>query len=323
MRTLTDCFIHDDEDEDLPRTLDDGQAAPAREAVRQRNQDLDKAIHWHLTEASDAAKGKTRIRNLPQNGAVIERAMSNIDAAEADLVRRAPQQYLRGQMTHLWAHVRQHLPANDPRRVGMEDLVKPGSREDPSEYARESIVQAVRAASSEARREFTRVRSFRNLVLLNAVLMTLIAAAVACWGWATPGDVALCFSPQEQQALVCPTGEQPNKSDLLLVEFVGLVAAAVSGPTSLHNATGSTTRLGLPIALAVHKLPTGALTAFLGLMLMRGGFVPVSVRWIVLPRFLLGQSCLGLASSSLQDSSTGKTVYLTKWPERPRRSQKT
>ncbi|MDP9696668.1 UNVERIFIED_ORG: hypothetical protein J2X79_004251 [Arthrobacter globiformis] len=272
MRTLADCFIRDDED--LPKPLDKEQGGPAREAARQRNQDLDKAIHWHLSEASDAAKGKTRMRELPQNGAVIERAMSNIDAAEAALLRRAPEQYLRGQMHHLWAHVRQHLPSDDPRRAGMEELMKPGSWEDPSETARESIVQAVRAASSEARREFTRVRSFRNLVLLSAVLMTLIAAAVACWGWVTPGHLALCFSPKEQPGPVCPTGGQPHESDLLLVEFVGLVAAAVSGATSLHNATGSATRLGLPVALAILKLPTGALTAFLGLMLMRGGFVP-------------------------------------------------
>lgn len=49
MRTLADCFIHDDED--IPKTLDNGQGGLAREAARQRNQDLDKAIHWHLTEA--------------------------------------------------------------------------------------------------------------------------------------------------------------------------------------------------------------------------------------------------------------------------------
>ena len=30
----------------------------------------------------------------------------------------------------------------------------------------------------------------------------------------------------------------------------------------------------LPLALAVLKLPTGALTAILGLLLMRGGFIP-------------------------------------------------
>ena len=37
---------------------------------------------------------------------------------------------------------------------------------------------------------------------------------------------------------------------------------------------GRTTRLGLPVALAVMKLPTGAFTAVLGLLLMRGNFLP-------------------------------------------------
>jgi hypothetical protein len=37
---------------------------------------------------------------------------------------------------------------------------------------------------------------------------------------------------------------------------------------------GTSTEFSLPVALAVLKLPTGALTALLGLLLMRGGFVP-------------------------------------------------
>ncbi|MGZ6576345.1 MAG: hypothetical protein ACXVHJ_35815, partial [Solirubrobacteraceae bacterium] len=36
----------------------------------------------------------------------------------------------------------------------------------------------------------------------------------------------------------------------------------------------TSTPYSLPLALAVLKLPTGALTALLGLLLMRGGFVP-------------------------------------------------
>jgi hypothetical protein len=37
---------------------------------------------------------------------------------------------------------------------------------------------------------------------------------------------------------------------------------------------GSSERYGLPVAIAVLKLPIGAITAFLGLLLMRGQFVP-------------------------------------------------
>lgn len=274
MKTLAAWFVHDVDEHKPSMMLGKGKNGPAREAAKQRNHDLDEAIRGHLTAASEAAKGYTKLRNLRKNGAVIERAMSNLDAAEADLLRRAPQQYMRGQMPHLWAHVRQHLPDGDPRRIRMEELVELARNGDLGDHAKESIIQAVRAASSEARREFTRVRSFRNLLLLTAVLMTVIAAAVAIWGWLRPGDITLCFSPQQLDDDVCPVGRRALEGDLLLVEFVGLVGAVVSGSVSLHRATGSHTRLGLSIALAVLKLPTGALTAILGLMLMRGGFVP-------------------------------------------------
>jgi hypothetical protein len=62
--------------------------------------------------------------------------------------------------------------------------------------------------------------------------------------------------------------------DLLIVELVGLVAAAVAAAAAIRGIRGSSERYGLPVALAALKLPTGAVTAFLGLLLMRGQFVP-------------------------------------------------
>ena len=62
--------------------------------------------------------------------------------------------------------------------------------------------------------------------------------------------------------------------DTFLVELVGLIAASVAAAAALRNIKGTSTPYSLPVALAVLKLPTGALTALLGLLLMRGGFVP-------------------------------------------------
>ena len=62
--------------------------------------------------------------------------------------------------------------------------------------------------------------------------------------------------------------------DLLVVELVGLTAAAVSTAAAIRRVKGSSDRFFLPVALASLKLPTGAMTAFLGLLLMRGQFVP-------------------------------------------------
>ena len=68
--------------------------------------------------------------------------------------------------------------------------------------------------------------------------------------------------------------ETVRKTDVIVIELVGLVAAAIAAAAAISHVRGSSERYGIPVALAALKLPTGALTAFLGLLLMRGGFVP-------------------------------------------------
>jgi hypothetical protein len=85
---------------------------------------------------------------------------------------------------------------------------------------------------------------------------------------------------QTQQATATTTdiddyvAETVSRWDLFLVEFVGMAAAAVAAAAAIRRLKGSSERHGLPVAMAVLKLPTGAITAFLGLLLMRGQFVP-------------------------------------------------
>jgi hypothetical protein len=168
---------------------------------------------------------------------------------------------------------------------------------------RGKIVTTVRAASSAALRERVRLRNFRNVVVVTTLLMAVLAIGVAITGFLKPTLIPLCFAPQEagQAVVVCPTGQsapfsttvstkvQPGQQvqdiddatqatvspgDLLLVELVGLTAAAVAAAAAIRRLKGSSERYGLPVALAALKLPTGAITAFLGLLLMRGQFVP-------------------------------------------------
>jgi hypothetical protein len=68
--------------------------------------------------------------------------------------------------------------------------------------------------------------------------------------------------------------ETAKPEDLMVVEIVGLAAAAVAAAAAIRNIKGSSERYGLPLALAALKLPTGSVTAFLGLLLMCGQFVP-------------------------------------------------
>ena len=249
-------------------------------------------IQRHVNTARDAAvgeEGTSRWFRLVAMfaGSPHERAASNIDAAEVDLLRMAPDSYVQGQVPSLLAHVRGHLPVDDPRRIRVEELAWIARERplDPTE--RNVLLSAVRAANSESRREVIRVRSFRNVLYLAAALMTIVLAGVTILAVAKPDVVPLCFTPENK--VVCPTGEtavpagQPadpvvraeaDSWDILTVEILGLIAAAVAAAIALRNIRGTTTPYSLPVALFMLKLPTGALTAVLGLLLMRGNFVP-------------------------------------------------
>jgi hypothetical protein len=302
---------------------------------------LEQAIHRHLTAATTAATvtplDPYRRLGRFRNGSLMERASSNLDAAEAHILNIAPADYVLGQMPCLLRHVQSHLSASDPgrqnferiaRSVGVNDPDRPANRNHAAtrlgarradkqvdnqlrdrkrtiDNERGEIVTTVRAASSAALREQLRLRSFRNVVVVTAGLMTLLAIGVALTGLLWPTLVPLCFAPEESgvATVVCPTNQSnpfwptqagpppPNTDvvvrdvddvvaetaksrDLLVVELVGLTAAAIATAAAIRRIKGSSERYGLPVALAALKLPTGAITAFLGLLLMSGQFVP-------------------------------------------------
>jgi hypothetical protein len=249
-------------------------------------------IQRHVKTAREAAEGQPRrgfwfraVATLA--GSPHERTASNIDAAESDLLRMAPEEYVCGQMPSLLAHVRAHLPLDDPRRCRMEELAKHSRIRGLTPVERNILVSAVRAANSESRREVMRVRSFRNVLYLAATIMTVALIGLTILAISRPDVVPLCFAPTGK--VVCPTSETPvtrgmpidpvvraqaDPWDILTVEILGLIAAAVASAISLRNIRGTATPYSLPVALACLKLPTGALTAVLGLLLMRGNFVP-------------------------------------------------
>jgi hypothetical protein len=322
---------------------------------------LVKAICFHLDAAREAAEGpkpaaarqaaeapkppKKRFRmlrmlrmpHMPHTASRLQRAMSNLDAAEVELLNFAPPRYLLGQMPGMLNHVQRHLPHTDPRRqeferlaqrLGVKDsdhpLVKKTTEpksverrelifveritrillverqtqaEKIIERERGKIVTVVRGASSEALREQIRLHSFRNILIATIAALFLLASGVAVFGWFFPMSVPLCFQPSLESGetvIVCPTAfsnrippeaqpgpvlvyrisEAVRPWDHLTVELVGLAAAAVVATIRIRNIRGSSEAPNLPVLLALLKLPMGALTAFLGLLLVRGGFVP-------------------------------------------------
>ncbi|GAA0914719.1 hypothetical protein [Virgisporangium aurantiacum] len=192
------------------------------------------------------------------------------------------------------------------RRLGIRDVDGQEFGTDLDLAARKKIIEdergriatAARGASSAALREQRRIRSFGAVLVVSIVVMFALAIALAILGFWRPTTIPMCFAPQERGTaiVVCPTAQSApfpvtteegsqediddqirrtaNRHDLLVVELVGLTAAAIAAAAAIGKIRGSSERNLVPVALAVFKLPTGAVTAFLGLLLMRGQFVP-------------------------------------------------
>lgn len=223
-------------------------------------------------------------------GASLERTLGRLDAVEADLLRLAPDEFACALMPSLSAHVNRFLAKDDPRRVKLDTIIAKLGDGPLTPTDRGIAVAAYHAANSQRRRELLRLRTFRNVLVVVTCILLLIAVSVGALAWAKPALLPICFTPGQGQTqkVVCTTGEGPigdkgiddaiagtvSHWDVALVELVGLVSAALAGAFALRGVRGTSTPYSLPVALAGLKLATGALTAFLGLMLMRGAFVP-------------------------------------------------
>lgn len=259
------------------------------------------------TELDHAHQAARRRRTFAGalTGAAVQRVHAHLDAAEVLVLRGAPLEYVRGQAPALLVYVRSHLPPGDlrcqaaERVLAAEDKGRRARRAGISPGDRERLASAVQGAMAEARNEQMRLRSFRNLLLNSAAGLLALAIGVCVFGAAAPGRLPVCFEPVRAAAtvgtttatrqLVCPTRESPfptgtdvdtvtartaRRTDVPLVELLGLIAAAVAASTALRKVRGTSTPYSIPAALAFLKLPLGALTALLGLILMRADFVP-------------------------------------------------
>ena len=85
---------------------------------------------------------KKRFR-IFRNGPLLERARSNLDAAEAEILNFAPPDYVLGLMPSLLNHVQCHLIPSDPRRQQFERIARKLGVKDPDHPALENKEQSL------------------------------------------------------------------------------------------------------------------------------------------------------------------------------------
>ena len=244
-----------------------------------------------------------------------ERALANLDMAEIDLLRLSPvvlegalpsiqahvNRFLakddprREALDRLSSELHEAQRRLSSKQLGARQLLR--GKHQLSSSQRELLLNALFAANTQRRRNLARVRSFRNMLRGGTFMALFLAVALAWIGLAWPQAIPLCFTPETggTVTVACPqavqglgsaallherdiTGEiarTVRPSDILLVEFVGLLGAVLSVTALLRSVKrGTSTPYNVPFLLAVLKVPTGAVTAVAGIILMRADFVP-------------------------------------------------
>lgn len=213
-------------------------------------------------------------------GSAVENAWANIHAAQVRLVDLVDDDVLRAQVAEIVEFALTYLPKTDLRRAALEDrwrggLSQPGGALAPTD--RGTLTAAMRGAQFHVTAEMTRVRSFRNVLLGGSAVLAGLAVGLGVLAQRYPTMLPLCFHDTAASAAgaVCPSGRPvPTPGDVVLVETVGLVGAALAGVRALSGAGRSTTPYSLLVAQALLKAAAGAVTAVFGLVMLRAGVVP-------------------------------------------------
>ena len=120
-----------------------------------------------------------------------------------------------------------------------------------------------------------RALAFRNVIHVTSLLLACLAIIVGIVGALWPNVFDPC--PPTLPGLACPSGTHRTGVDIFLVELFGLIGAALVGAVAVRRMRGPSNQYALPMAALLLKLPTGALTAFLGVLVIRGGFLGTAI----------------------------------------------
>ncbi len=253
---------------------------------------LIKGTAVHLGNACSAADESFGWRRLWSSSTAQEGVWSNLRSAEVLLFQLASDAEVAGRASEVMALVKRHLDKDDPQRVSLVQRIRHIVSGEMTLPDRELLTRALDSAYTALDAELARVRSLRNILWTATFVVLAGVAGLAVYGWFHPQSLSLCFAPQFGPVgaggmdIVCPSKDYSNEPagsvpsgfaqprDILTVEIAGLAGAAFTVIASLRRIRGTSAPYMLPLASAVLKFPTGALSAFLGVLLIRGAFVP-------------------------------------------------
>jgi hypothetical protein len=231
------------------------------------------------------------------SGAAVQGAFMRLHNAEALLIPLLSRRELAVRTGSLLDEL-QRSKLSDPRLAGAASELQRVQRMTVRMSARRrsaAYLNAILAKHAVLDEQHARVRSFRNITVVAGVALTVIAVGLATAGWLQPTFLPLCFKP-EAKKFVCPTGTSgPSEYDVAIVMALGLAGGALASAVAIRGVQGTSTPYIVPLSSAGLKLPAGALTAFFGLLLLQGRFVPGFTALDTQPQVLAYAIVLGYA----------------------------
>ncbi|MCV2489193.1 hypothetical protein OF117_07435 [Geodermatophilus sp. YIM 151500] len=232
--------------------------------------------------ALDAARGEDpEYRTLRSwwRGTSIEAAFRKSHQAEAELARLYDPHEVAAEELPTVARIDVALNRDDPVRAEARRLLSmpPGAQK------RALLSKLIQVGHEAVDGSHARLRNFRNVLLTASWCIAVLVLAFSAVVIVNPGAVPFCFEPglapgADGIAVACPTGDDdgqlPAPLDVVVVGLLGLLGGALSAAVSIRNLKGTATPYDVPIALALLKVPAGALMALGALIAIRGEFIP-------------------------------------------------
>lgn len=232
-------------------------------------------IEARLRTAEDAASPHSwRLRSW-LTGSAVNRAFTNLHAGQVLLARYAEDDALDVRLLSAMTRMRATLPANAVRRQALEtqfDKSEAAGAAEQGRIRRWVLEKAMEWSFAATDAQYARLRSFLNTIVAVSAAVLAIVAGLTIMGFGWPESMRLCFAGTEGQ--VCPTGSTASGRDALIIAVLGATGGAMAAVLAVRRMQGTSTPYGVPLALAMLKLPFGALSALVGLMLIHGQFVP-------------------------------------------------
>lgn len=230
-------------------------------------------------------------------GSLAEEAYANLHAARVQMIDLISEEELDAEIPGVLARTRRAIRADDPRRMTAAGLaaLTPTAR-------RARVRHLLRDGYAAGDSGHAQLRNFRNILVMAAFTVAGLVVLTCAVARLDAGNIPLCFPRQVPVAtpvslpltgpdagepaettmtdianLNCPTGGNvlgPQEWDVAVVALFGLLGGALTAAVSLRKLHNAATAYDVPVALAMLKVPLGALTAIVGLIAIRGGFIP-------------------------------------------------